>query len=107
MLGRSLLLAVALAGCSFFSGISQERAVEIAVTDAALQQATVVSVELSQAANPDAGGGPRSAWVVTLRGTRDACVPGGGGCGVWIAEAIYWIDTQTGEVLEGETELHR
>jgi len=107
MLGRSLALAVALAGCGFFTGISQERAVSIATANAALKQVTVVSVQLSEAANPDAGAGPRSAWVVKLRGTEDSCVPGGGGCGAWIAEATYWIDSETGEILEGETELHR
>ena len=96
-------MAILLAGCIEL-GISRDRAIEIGVAEASLDAVTSVSAVKQPHERPDVGG-EVLVWVVTIQGTTDSCVPGGGGCGVRQAEATYYIDVETGAVIDGLTQL--
>jgi hypothetical protein len=100
---RTAVCAILLAGCIEL-GISRDRAIEIGVAEASLDEVTSVSAVRQPHTNPN-GGEQAIVWVVTVQGTSDGCVPGGGGCRVRQAESTYYIDVDTGEVIDGLIQL--
>jgi hypothetical protein len=107
MLGRSIILTVALASCSLLpqSRISQDQAVVVARDRVELANAVVVSAVEGQWALGD----PRRAWVVTFRGGYLTCEgPGEPGsqasqpCRIADGQAVLYVDIETGEFLGGD-----
>lgn len=93
-----------LAGCSLIPGIQQQEAIDIALKQDTLEQVTVVSIDQERHTGPSSPS-DRAVWAVHVRGRSSRCVPGGGGCGPWVADATYYIDADTGEVIDGVTQL--
>lgn len=103
VIGRSIVLVLALAGC-IDMGISRDRAIEIGVAEAGLDEVTHVGAVRQQYANPEIGV-EGVFWAVTVEGSDVGCVPGGGGCGNREVEATYYIDIDTGAVVDGLVHL--
>ena len=98
---RSIAFAILVAGCSL-AGISRERAIEIALAEAMLDQVLLVAAERTTYENLEnlkVNGREGGVWIVTLEGWVDRCVPGGGGCRLRNAEATYYIDLDTGDIV--------
>jgi hypothetical protein len=107
MIGRSIILTVALAGCSLLpeSGIGRDQAIAAALDRVELANAVLISAEEGQWVL----GEPQRAWVVTFRGGYVTCEgPGEPGsqasqpCRMEDGQAVLYVDMDTGEFLGGD-----
>lgn len=107
MLGRSIILMVALAGCSLLpeGSISKDEAVAVALDRTELANAVPFSVVEGQW---PLGLEPRRAWIVTFRGAYLECESVNDRrpseverCQLVDGHAILYVDLTTGEFLGG------
>ena len=111
---RTLLITLAVAACSFPpSGISRDRAIQLALQGGtALQQPVVIGAREGRLAelrnDPSSRLGTaadqeRLVWEITLQGQVSICKPTGQGCVVAPGTSRVYLDHATGAFISSET----